>query len=209
MLTSCTPPCRRPAPAHGCWCACSSSISTASPPPGAPVYSCIRFVHLLPNLLLCACLLCDPDPAWLSRPTSPVYNRCSSYSSTTTTTTLQVASATRYIYLAASAVAAEIPQPISLDIWTRPKIISRMTTRNREQTLAFRYLPFASALFFVFCFWRFGSALLFDRCVRFVSFLAFWSQATPGTSRISRPLETTLERPGMPGLRAMSRSSDL
>jgi hypothetical protein len=32
-----------------------------------------------------------------------------------------------------------------------------MTTRNREQTLAFRYLPFANA--FCFCFWRFALLL--------------------------------------------------
>jgi len=53
-----------------------------------------------------------------------------------------------------------------------------MTTRNREQTLAFRYLPFANAFLFLisgvcwFCF-------AFDRCVSLVSFLAFfWIQAT-------------------------------
>lgn len=55
-----------------------------------------------------------------------------------------------------------------------------MTTRNREQTLAFRYLPFASAfLFLTFGVWRFCVA--FDHCVFFVSFLAFWSQAANRT----------------------------
>lgn len=45
--------------------------------------------------------------------------------------------------------------------WIRPIIATRMTTRNREQTLAFRYLPFARASCFLpFAVWH-SCVLLF------------------------------------------------
>jgi hypothetical protein len=93
ILPPCSPPCtlpfKRPAPAHCCWCAWPSSISTAPPAPARPVCSCIRFFYLLPN---CVLVLCDPDPAWLHRTnTGPVSNRCSAL---LLTTSLHVASAT-------------------------------------------------------------------------------------------------------------------
>lgn len=64
-----------------------------------------------------------------------------------------------------------------------------MTTRNREQTLAFRYLPFASA--FCFDFRRFGVLLFFERSARVVT--AFCLGKSSGSFRISRPLEITQE----------------
>ena len=66
-----------------------------------------------------------------------------------------------------------------------------MTTRNREQTLAFRYLPFASAFSFLISgVWRFCFA--FDHCVCFVSFSSFLDSGHPkdrlGSQGHLRPL---------------------
>lgn len=98
---------------------------------------------------LCACL-CDLDPAWLHRTTGPVCYRCSSYS---LTTHYNSRSTCYLISLLLPLLLRYLD--LTLDNWSLPKIISRMTTRDREQTLAFRYLPFASAFCVDFsCFWR-------------------------------------------------------
>jgi hypothetical protein len=67
--------------------------------------------------------------------------------------------------------------------WIRPIIVTRMTTRNREQTLAFRYLPFARA----FCFFPFA---VWHPCV-----LLFFLPCSPSRSRWFRRLLLRLSRP--------------